>query len=704
MNEVMKKLAMAILSFILILTLIPTVNAQQTNSDKEVIVQPSKLGTVSMGAGITADVKGLMLIPTGSGQMASFMLSIHNESSKDINLVDYWANIITKSGTKYNVTLASEDVDKVHAKSNVDLQFYSNVGKDVKLSDLKVQIFKWDFSNINYQKSLGTISVPQRYNPVTPARVQQEVPTIDGSLGFYIEHALIGKSEDFYRPDIKLQVTNSGKKNVTLPEYQLSVLTSEGLIYQLSATGLNNTTLGPLMDKEFQLTGSIPIKVKEDKWRLVLSVPVTDKKIMVPLAMFDLPKSNVQDVNDVGKYYSFVNADGVYYIKLNSINRIPFEDQDIISANLTIMNKGTEALTVPTITGQFKFDDSIKRDASVLLPDKIISIPPGQSIDIAEMCKIPYTYDLSKLKLTIQQKDSETKDVTDLVSFSYNEDFSPIPSIALDSSYQIQDVGYRSEIAIRKTQTYEGTSAKIFAAQVMVTNEEKRLTNIKQLAGYFENINGEVYPATVQKFDEKITTGGKALLHAWALMPTDVDTSNLKLVLGKAILTSTSNSENSVTEQVAGYVNPVSFVLSKEQPAQNTMIDIDNYPFTLSLTKIGTKLDYQGGNVYLNFDYNLKKDILVKSNLSNDNIIIEISDDENNISFAKSISLDNDKSESEVKFKLGDNSAELTWGVGSLKIYDISLLNKFSLNVYQEIQPGQKKLLATQKFDWLVRN
>lgn len=707
MQVIIKKMAIAILSIALIFTMIPQVNAQQSNTDKEIkVVQPPKLGTVTMAAGVKADVNGLMLIPSGSGQMASFTLSIHNESNKDINFVDYWAELLTKSGTKYNVKLASEGIDKVSAKSNANVQFYSEIGKNIKLSDLKVRVFKWDFSNNEYKRPLGTIAVPQRYNPVTPAKVQQMVSTKNSDLNFYVERAVIGKSEDYFRPDIKLQITNSGKKNVTLPDYQLSVLTTEGLIYQLTAKGLKDISLGPLMDKDFQLSGSIPIKVKEGKWKLVLSTLVTDKKIMVPLAMFDLPSANAQQIaSDIGTYYSFANADGVYYVKLNSINRLPIEDQDIISANLTITNKGTETLPVPNLTGQFLFDDSIKRVASVLSPEKIIGIQPGQSIDISEMCKIPYTYDISKLELTIQEKDSESSEVNDLVAFTFRGDFSPIPNIAKGSFFTIQDIGYRSDVSIRKTQSFAGSASKIFAAQVSVVNKEKRLSDIEQLAGYFESKDGIVYPATVQKFADKILPGGNALLYVMASMPSDVETDNLKLVLGKAVYTaaSTGTEQAAAADQLNGYVNAVSFALPQEQPTQENLNEIDISPFKLSLNNIGTSLHYNEGNINLTFDYNLEKNLLAKTNLDKLNLILEISDDGNNISYTKSMSLDDAKAGAEVNLEVGKDSAELQW-TEPFKIYDISLLNKFNLNIYQELEPGQKKLLATEKFDWLVRN
>src|SRR5690606_18153784 len=108
-----------------------------------------------------------------------------------------------------------------------------------------------------------------------------------------------------------------------------------------------------------------------------------------------------------------------------------------------------------------------------------------------------------------------------------------------------------------------------------VENLEKRISNIQQFAGYFENGDGTIYPATFQSVSDKIIPGAHALVYATSTVPKQVDVSGLKLIVGKALPNATEGQANTV-----GFVSPNAFVMPNEKEAKTNLQKIDIAPYT----------------------------------------------------------------------------------------------------------------------------
>lgn len=686
------------------LMLLLTVNASfaEDKATSKPIQKAITLGKVTLKENVTAEVNDLMAVPSGTGQTIGFTLHVTNNSNTDLDFVDYWVNLFTKSGVKLTVQ-TSETKIIVQGKSSKDILYYAKASSNVKLADLIVKVIKWDFSSPSYTKVLGQISVPQRYNPVTPMDNGRAISVGDTKASFVIEQATIGKSDKYYRPDIDLIIKNEGSSSVALPDYQLYIQTNENLLYPISVTNLKGATLDPLTEKKFDLTASIPIAVKEGTWKLVVTVPVNEGKDKVPVAQMELPKANTTVGSDLNKYYTFTNANGVYYIKLNSINRLPIEDNDLVVANLTITNKGTETLPAPDLVGKYLFNGNIEKSVNVSNNKKVIAISPGASIDIQASGIVPYTFDIAKVQLQIQQKDATSSEVTDLVAFTYSGAFSSVATVTAEQGFEIKDVGYRSSVKVKDFRIYNGTSANIIAAQLKLTNQEKRLADMQQLAGYYEKSDGTVYPATFQSTTDKLNPGGNALIYAWASVPKDADVSDIKLVVGKAIVETTQADSSKTT--VTGYVSPYSFVLPTDAKEQAGLQKIDVTPYQLSINRVLTQINFQESQVKLEFAYTMEQDLLTKADMKDQSLVIELKDANGKAAFSKQFTIgttDSDSSNSTAaSLKIGTNTASVTWTDEDFVLF-LTTLKDFEFNVYHEIQPGYKKLIATEKLPWLV--
>ena len=102
--------------------------------------------------------------------MVTYTLTYKNNDSSPLMMIDYWSKVKTKGGTLFSPKLIAKDQEKktVAPGSTVDLTYVMKVGREVKLSDLNFLIVKWDFSQANYERTMGKFNVPASYSITTP--------------------------------------------------------------------------------------------------------------------------------------------------------------------------------------------------------------------------------------------------------------------------------------------------------------------------------------------------------------------------------------------------------------------------------------------------------------------------------------------------------------------------------------------------------
>jgi hypothetical protein len=680
--------------------------AEETKNTSVKVLEPISLGSVALKENVSAQVNNLIVLPSSDNQMVGLTLKIKNNSNAELNFTDYWVYLYTKSGTKLNVKMTDNTVSKIPAKTTLDISFTGTIGNNIKITDLIVKVIKWDFSVASYTRVLGELAVSQRYNPVTPANNGKIVVTGDVKASFIINQASIGKSESYYRPAIKLIIRNDGNRSITLPDYQLYILTKSNLMYPLTVKDVKGATLDPLTEKEFQLTTSIPLEVAADGWKMAVVNNLNDGKDKQPVAVFELPQAQVDTGDELGKFYTFTNTDGIYNIRLDSMNRLPIEDNDLVIANMTIMNKGNTSLPVPLISGKYVFNESIEKIATSTNNDKLIALQPGTSMNLQLVSKVPYTFEISKLSLTFQQKessDSSGNEVLDLVEFTQKGQFEAVKKVNSKTGFKIDDIGYRSEVKLRNQVLYSGETADILTAQLTVVNGEKRQAAIKKLAGYYEKEDGTIYPATFSSVTDKLNPAGTALVFVTATIPKGTDVKDISLVVGKAV-TETTTSTGESTESLIGYTSPFSFILPELAVSQQGLQKIDISPYLFSISRIATQIRYKENQVILDFDYTMSQDLLTKANLKGHKVVIELKDKNQNNVFDKELTLPLSGSETETdnsSLLIGEHTLRITWTNEEL-IMLLNTLKNYEFNVYYQIESGYRTLIATQELPWLV--
>jgi hypothetical protein len=673
------------------------------------------LGKVDISGGSFFEVKNVTMLAEQNGKTITFTLGIHNETSSDLLFIDYWVRMRTQSGNLISVRVLPQDKDKnrITPKSVQDISFYASVNETTELKDLVFEVIKWDFGQPNFERKIGDVSIPADYSVVTPMNESHKINMAGTEVKSSIKKVFMTKNEKNYSPTVVLNMENVGNRTAVVPTYQFLLRTGEGYMYPLDAKSLKDLAINPQVNKEIELTGSVPISVSTEGWQLVIIQSAADLKLNLPIAYFQLPQVSEPDSVDLGAEYDFSNKAGTYTSKLNSFQRLPWEDQDILNASLTLINKGAEALPIPDLTGYYLLDDTVKVEAKLIKTDKMIGLPKGASANFQFIGKIPYTYQFSTVKLVLEEKTGENQK-EELLEFAHRSELLNMPYFNVGEVYNKSGIGRSASYKVDKVNTYIGDTADIFTVQIEASNVEKRFTDVSKLVAQFKTADGTVYPAAISEIKNKVSPGGTALLFLSSTLPKAFPTSNMHVMIGEAV------TEDKFTEKDAkpdAYVNAAAFWLPQESfVTKDDFNKIDLQPYSLTVGGINTWLDRN--ELRLTFDYELTKNLLMETNTEGRKLVFGFEDEKGNKSFTKefdfkdfdskstdsgaavgSTSSDTATTDDKIrlgkhnKFRITERDQDLIFHLDTLKTYNVSIYDSFQ---------GQKKLLASKKIDWFT--
>lgn len=217
----------------------------------------------------------------------------------------------------------------------------------------------------------------------------------------------------------QMQIKNTGNKAVTLPSYELAVKSQKGTTFPVSAKGLSGVTLKPLETKIIPLTVRVPLEVEQSGLQLMMIEAVgadtavgsgtagsegtegasgagnagsgaTTSKMIFPVAYFVIPYALRADVQ-TGQEYMMTNSYGSFSYSIQSVQRYPWRDDDIVAARLKITNTQSVSLTLPELKGSIKLDnDSLLVTTDLFMDNKESSVlAPGKSVVLYVLAKSP---------------------------------------------------------------------------------------------------------------------------------------------------------------------------------------------------------------------------------------------------------------------------------------------------------------------------
>ena len=538
-------------------------------------------------------VYDLMLFPTTQGNQLVFKADIYNASNNELSFNYYWLRVLTKQGTRHNVTLINNDQGTtVPPRTTRTFIFTSQVGDQVKLSDISLQAIRWNFSVAGYEQHLGTVSVTEQYDPTVSWTAGKRI-TIDNSPILFTGESYQAVALDKeYRLKIDLKARNNGKFSVKIPAYTYYVQTANGLLYPAEQTEADVSVL-PNSDNTIKLQATVPNTVDPKNLNLVI-VTKTDQ-LVLPQIIMKLPKEFTEIIEeDVVEYerYEYRTDDGVYTVILKNLQRLPNNETDIISVEVELANLVNEsALPNIELTATMELDKIQLKPAEIegVRIDNNLNIKKGKSVTFIFNTEIPYNFEFDDF--LIQLKEKRGNESVPIVKFANTSDQF---SLEYADVINTNTTGKMSKVQVVDYHKYNASENDILYTSVVMTNMEPRFATLEQLVGFYK-INGNIYfPAEI--VDNKVLTmpSGKSLIPVTTEIPKDFEVESVELVLG----TQLSDKESYKQAYLLRVPKDVEEVKEEFQD-----LKVANY--TLSMDDV--RLYINNGAASLNFEYELSR-------------------------------------------------------------------------------------------------
>lgn len=595
--------------------------------------------------------------------------------------------IKTANGASYPLSADSTSVDyKIQPQDSKTLNLMTAIPKSINLSKMELQLVQDDETS-KLSLPIATMQMPDvsKKSLAIEPNIEKFIQIGSGKIAVSFTGATMLQSFDEHALSMRLNLRNTSGSTITIPKYQFEVHTSDGYRLPITTQATENVTLQPLEERVINLSVTIPANVNATKPQLFMNLPATEDSkdaFSYPVGIFAVPE--VQPVhNMIGQSQFVQTTNGILGFTLESIQRLPWSDGDLVSAKININNTGYKTVMLPEMAGLLKVDSAkLTTDTKLVTSQAVGLLGANMSTDVYVIAKVPNYLDFSQLQISLLEKVGEG--TSEWVQFINAGKLPDLQTIKYGDTYKLETPGRQEELKVARSYVYAGTSSDLIYTELEATNLEDHQIDLSQFAGAFQSSGGKTYKATVSQVDTSSAPDEKSIIALWAKIPKSITTSDLKLVVGEGIA---DNKLTPVKGESTGYVNAAAMELSVIQPAvKTTLTDLEIFPYTLSVKNARAKVN---GSTSLNvtFDYNLKRNMDYTIGEFTHKYLFEIVDSSGRV-FEKEFA-----PETDLKVT---NGGSMSFSIDDA-IFEARRAGSLQLNVYDLFQ-GQKVKLGSQGF------
>ncbi|WP_044481031.1 hypothetical protein [Paenibacillus antibioticophila] len=640
---------------------------------------------------VNAKVTSVSVLGLGDENYVNVSLYMQNAGFKTLDSSNLKFIVQTASGTPFalNPDSLSSKVQILPQESKT-LNLIAKVPRIVNLNNMLLMIVQNEES-LKSDVGLASMNLGIKSNKNSSTEVAKEkiLKINNSSIATSIES--ISRNQSFGESALSIQfaLRNKGDKVVTVPAYAFDIQIGNKS-YPLSASGLEGMTLQPGSEQIISVDGSIPVVSNVEEMELILKTPTESDSTSpeqpavetnsYPIAAYKLPEYTEMQYA-VGEEKTVKNNDGTYGVTLDSIQKLPWDDGNLLSTKITITNKGVKAAKLPEFVGTYKMDlTSLNSSVQLVNTNTTQILGPGEKASVYVVANVPESVKFSQLQVQLLQKTGTDKTSNWIMFSNYGKttDF----KVVADGSYNNLDTaGKKADLMTRKTYLYKGSTNDIIYTELIMRNLEDKQNRLSQLSGYFQTDEGHYYKADVSQV--KTTVGPKAasVVSFSAKVPKGTVVSNWNLVVGESI---TENKFTDAEGKPTGYVNANAMELNLEsRDIKSTLKGVELFPYTLDVREIEGRTNSSGLEVKMKYD--LKRDLTFEIGEFQHKFVLEVVDS-SGARFEKEVEIEKDM--------LVGSNLNFSFVVNDL-IFATSRSGAFQFSIYDSHQ-GVKTKIATQ--------
>ncbi|WP_342565151.1 hypothetical protein NST84_08430 [Paenibacillus sp. FSL R7-0345] len=639
---------------------------------------------------VTSQASSLQIYKYNGKVYAKVGLSLTNLGTKVLSDPGYSMYLKSSGGSVFTLALDESSSEyKLQPQQKKTLYFMTEIPAYMNTSKMELQIAKLD-DGLKLYLPVASYSLPAAVTAdfTVAAGAIKKLSINSNIVDMQLKSSAVYAENENGIWTYQFRVKNTGSTAVTLPAYELSVKSAEGYSFPITTTAFNSLTLKPLEEKLIELTASVPLELAQDTLQLQVIPPAAadnSTKIMLPVAYFKIPyklESNTHITSEA----SVTNNYGTFGVTLQSLQRLPWGDEDLIQAKLSIRNSTSKTITLPKLTGMLKADlNDLTGSTQVVVDNDVSILAPGESAQLTVLAHVPYTLDYSQTKIILQEASGQ------FLSLSTSDGaVTSLSPLAAGSSVKITAAGKKASIQERLTKVYTGSSSKTIYSEVEMNSEESRQTNLARLYASFRTTDGQYFEATVNQSELATGATGKTLVTFSASVPSTVDTSSLQLYIGQAVADGKLTTAGTAA---TGYVNTAALALNVTTVTSQTNLNngVSMFPYSLTITNSAGSLIAGNTNLTLSFNYNLTQDSTYQTGAYGHKLVLHFIDPYGQF-YEKTLTPGTD-------LIIGSNSLYTTT-ISSTLFKSLNGGN-YRLTLYDEFQ-GQRIELGSQVYDITV--
>lgn len=637
-------------------------------------------------------VSSVNVLGLGDYNYVNVALYLQNSGAKTLENPNFKYVVQTVSGTAFALTADSSSSNyQILPQESKTLNLIAKIPKNVNLNNLTLIMVQNDEA-AKGEMPVASLSLGTKKGQSSKTAVNKEriLKVDNNNITTRIDS--ISRNQGFGSSDLSIQfaVSNKGDKTVAVPNYGFDIQVGNKL-YPLTPNGLEGLSLEPDEEQIISIDGEIPVIVGAEDLDLILKTPTASSgseggqtpqvaNVSYPIAAYSLPEYTDMH-HTLGKERVVKNNDGTYGVTLDSIQKLPWGDGNILSTKITIANKGTKAAKLPDFAGAYKMDMTTLNNTVQLVNSNATQIlGVGEKTSVYVVANVPSSLKYSQLQIQLLQKvgTDKTRNWIMFSNFGNKGEFNVVP----DGSYNNLDtVGKKADLQTRKTYLYKGTTNDVIYTELIMRNLENKQNNLSQLMGYFQTEDGQYYKADVNQVKTAVGPQGASIVTFASKLPKGTTVSNWNLLVGESI------TENKFTEsdgKPTGYVNASAMELNLDsRDIKSTLKDVELFPYTLSIPSIEGRTNSSGLEIKMKYD--LKRDLTFDIGEFQHKFIFEVVDS-SGARFEKEVAIEKD-------IIVGNNQS-FSYVIND-PIFATSRSGAFQFSIYDSFG-GEKTKIASQ--------
>ncbi|WP_153980150.1 hypothetical protein [Paenibacillus xylanilyticus] len=649
---------------------------------------------------VKVKVAGIKVFPgEDKNQYVKIGVNVNNISYKLLENPNIKWILRTPSGTNYPLTPDKDSTSvSIQAQANKALSLMASLPTSVKLQKSELLLVE-EQGEEKTVLPVAALQLPEASKTnVEVAANQPNIISVEGQrLSTLLESAKVRVDDGAFDLNMQLVLKNEGKKAIKVPTYTFEIRTADGTVYPIETKALDALKLNPGDIKTIKLNTSLQGDGDTSKIKLYAMSPMNKRESTEPAT----PSNSFEFSYPVGVYaipQAFSSGDGLttesviknnkgtFGVSLGSLQRLPWLDSDIVAAKVTIRNAGTKTVQLPELEAMFTIDSAqVDGDKKLIYTQSGKLLGVGMTTEAYLLTKIPSELRMSRLEVSLIEKVSE-EETNEWITLNTSGLIQPISYVGTGKTYTSGTADKETEMGVRRTIRYPGTSSDIVYTEFEMTNKSLRQSGLGKLVGYFKTSDGQYYRATDKQSERLPGPGQKSIVTFWAKVPKSGTFSDMRLIVGEGIADSKFVTGEG---EATAYVNALAFEVPPTSiNVLGTLTNIDLYPYTLTANSVRAYLA-GSSSVQVEMNYSLSRNEEIEMGENEHKLILTLTD-QSGKTFEKELAIGTD-------LKAGSNQT-LSWSIED-SFFEKLRGGSYRLTVYDQFQ-GQRIQLAEQGYGY----